>query len=174
MIIVNKCNRWEARFFALCDLVASWSEDQSRKVGSVIVGPANDVRSVGYNGLPRGVRADLDERHSREGGEKYLWFEHAERNAIYNLARTGVSGDGCRMYVNNFPCADCARAIIQTGIIELKTFAYETSDERFLNHYAAATRMLPEAGLKVSLFARDDPMITEVVASFRVVAGERF
>ena len=109
-------------FFTLCYLVASWSEDTSRKVGSVIVGPANEIRSTGYNGFARHVSSTREERYSRAAGEKYLWFEHAERNAIYNLARTGAGSEGCQMYASSYPCADCARAIIQSGIIGLRTF----------------------------------------------------
>src|SRR4051812_41799673 len=102
MTTVNTTTRekWDRRFFELSRLVASWSEDQSRKVGAVIVGPANDIRAVGFNGLPRHVSSAPKERHARQEGEKYYWFEHAERNAIYNTARSGISTEGCRMYTN--------------------------------------------------------------------------
>jgi dCMP deaminase len=100
-------------------------------VGSVIVGSGNEIRGTGYNGLPRKVSAHHEARHSRENGEKYLWFEHAERNAIYNMARTGVSTLGCRIYVDNFPCADCARAIIQSGLVQLNSFTPDVMDANF-------------------------------------------
>lgn len=111
-------NHWDKRFIGLTQYVAEWSEDTSRKVGAVIVGPENEIRSTGFNGFPRKVK-NLPERNSREGGEKYYWFEHAERNAIYNAARNGVNLEGSRVYVNLFPCADCARGIIQAGITKV-------------------------------------------------------
>lgn len=98
-------------------LVAMQSKDKRTKIGTVIVGPDNEVRSTGYNGLPRGCNDDLDERQQKP--EKYYWFEHSERNAIYNAVRMGLSTKGCTLYTMGIPCADCARAIIQAGIIEV-------------------------------------------------------
>ena len=114
--------KWDTRFLRLAQEIAGWSEDRSRKVGSVIVGPSNEIRSTGFNGLPRGISSDFEERHDRADGKKYLWFEHAERNAIYNAARIGVSVYKCRIYSTLFPCADCLRGIIQCGISELVTY----------------------------------------------------
>jgi dCMP deaminase len=153
---------WDARFFGLCAFLGSWSEDRSRQVGSVIVGPGNEIRATGYNGLPRKVEAHPESRHSREDGEKYLWFEHAERNAIYNMARAGVSTVGCRLYVDTFPCADCARAIIQSGIVEVNTFSPDMADTTFARHYTAAETMFAESGVALRLFQRDDPRLLEV------------
>ena len=111
---------WTARFLRLCDHVASWSEDRDRHVGCVIVGPVgHEVRATGYNGLPRGVSASDPKRFDRASGEKFFWGEHAERNAIFNATRSGIALEGCTLYVNRFPCSDCARAIIQTGIVHV-------------------------------------------------------
>jgi dCMP deaminase len=156
---LEKCTHWDARFFGLCDMIASWSEDTSRKVGSVLVGPSNEIRSTGYNGFPRGVDSSLSERHERAAGEKYLWFEHAERNAIYNAAGSGSATSGCRMYVNSFPCADCARAIVQSGIAQLNTFAFDTADKKFGRHFIVAKEMLQESGVEIRLFSRADDAI---------------
>jgi dCMP deaminase len=156
---LEKSNKWDARFLGLCDMIASWSEDASRKVGSVVVGPLNEIRSTGYNGLPRGVDSSQNERHDRSSGEKYFWFEHAERNAIYNAASSGIATSGCRMYVNSFPCSDCTRAILQSGIIQLNTYAYDAGDEKFAKHFVVAETMLREAGVEVRLFSRDDEAI---------------
>jgi dCMP deaminase len=147
--------KWDRRFFELSSLVATWSEDQSRKVGAVIVGPANDIRAIGFNGLPRRVSAQHDARHSKVDGEKYYWFEHAERNAIYNAARSGISTEGCRMYTSLFPCADCTRGIIQSGIIELNSFQAPEADEVFKRSFEVAQIMLDEAKVDVRLFAPD-------------------
>lgn len=147
--------KWDRRFFELCHLVATWSEDKSRKVGAVIVGSANDIRAIGFNGLPRGVGALADERHSREKGEKYYWFEHAERNAIYNAARSGISTEGCRMYSSLFPCADCARGIIQSGIVELNSFEAPEADEVFRRSFEVAKTMFEEGKVQIRLFQPD-------------------
>jgi dCMP deaminase len=147
--------KWDRRFFEMCRLVATWSEDRSRKVGAVIVGPANDIRAIGFNGLPRRVDAAPVERHSRENAEKYYWFEHAERNAIYNAARSGISTEGCRIYTSLFPCADCTRGIIQSGIVELNSFQVPDVDEVFQRSFAVAKMMLDEARVDVRLFPAD-------------------
>jgi dCMP deaminase len=154
MTMTHQYDSWDERFFSLCMLLSSWSEDRSRQVGSVIVGAGNVILGTGYNGLPRKVSADDETRHSRENGEKYLWFEHAERNAIYNMARAGIATSGCRIYINNFPCADCARAIIQSGIIQLNSFAPDVADLNFTRHYRVAEMMLMESGVEIRLFEK--------------------
>ncbi|MBL4731548.1 MAG: dCMP deaminase [Rhizobiaceae bacterium] len=155
--MLTKPNHWDIRFFELCDLVASWSEDRGRKVGAVIVGQSNEIRSTGYNGFPRKVNPIPKERHNRANGEKYFWFEHAERNAIYNAARHGSIIENCRIYCSMFPCADCVRAIIQSGIIELNTFSAPLDDDTFKRSFEVSRIMLNEAGIKVRLFNQNNP-----------------
>lgn len=103
--------KWSKRFLNLAHEVASWSKDESSKVGAVIVDEKGRPKSFGFNGFPMGVNDDVKERHERP--EKYLWFEHAERNAIY-LAKQNL--DDCILFVTHFTCPDCARAVIQSGI----------------------------------------------------------
>jgi dCMP deaminase len=105
---------WDDLFMAMVYLVAMKSKDERTHIGAVVVDKEHIVRSMGYNGLPRHCNDDVLER--QKAPEKYYWFEHAERNAIYN-ARTNLSG--CTMYTNGIPCADCARAVIQAGIKEV-------------------------------------------------------
>ena len=152
---VVEMSKWDRRFFELSHLVATWSEDTSRKVGAIIVGPANDIRAIGFNGLPRRVNSDHAQRHSKEGGEKYYWFEHAERNAIYNAARSGTSTESCRMYSSLFPCSDCTRAIIQSGIAQLNTFLPPESDEFFERSFEVARQMLVEAAIELRIFPQE-------------------
>lgn len=137
---------WDQKFIGLADHVATWSKDRSRKVGCVIVGPdAREIRSVGYNGFPRGINDNVDARHERPA--KYLWVEHAERNAVFNAARHGASLEGCTIYVQFFPCPDCARAIIQTGIRELVAPEPDWDESRW--NVKTSMEMLSESGVKV-------------------------
>ena len=73
---------WLEYFYDMANLVAKKSKDQSTKIGAVIVGADNEIRSTGYNSFPKGLNDDLQERQERP--EKYYWIEHAERNALYN------------------------------------------------------------------------------------------
>ena len=139
--------KWDKRFFGLCNLVASWSEDESRKIGSVIVGPDNEIRSIGFNGLPRKV---INKFERNERPLKYSFFEHSERNAIYNAGRVGIPLNGCKIYCNLFPCSDCARAIIQSGIVELNTYPFEEND-RFIESFKNAIDMLNESDINIRL-----------------------
>lgn len=129
--------------------IASWSKDRNRKVGAVVIGPDNEIRSTGYNGIPRGVRDDVDARYSRETKEKYLWAAHAERNAVYNAARIGVSLKGCRIYSTLYPCVDCVIAVIQSGITELITTKPDFKDPQWGEGYKRAQIMLQEANINV-------------------------
>lgn len=70
------------------------------------------------------------------------------------------------MYVNNFPCADCARAMIQSGIVQLNSFAPDMTDANFARHYSAAETMLAEAGIEVKLFDKDDASLSELRKRF--------
>jgi len=144
---------WARRFMGLCDHISGWSEDRDFHVGCVIVSPgAQVVRAMGYNGLPRGVSAGDDRRFDRAGGEKFLWFEHAERNAIYNAARSGTSLEGCTAYVNRFPCADCGRALIQAGIARIVAPPIPEADGALDYSFQVSRTMLMEAGIRLTVF----------------------
>src|SRR5271157_1920149 len=132
----------------MADLVATWSKDKSTHVGCVIVGAAGEIRSVGYNGFPRGVNDDIDLRYDRP--LKYMWTEHAERNAIYNASRMGLSLEGCTMYLNGdhgFPCCDCARAIIQCGIKTLCGLQPNFELPKYGEEYRNTITMFQESGV---------------------------
>jgi dCMP deaminase len=139
---------WDDTFIDLCYTIAERSKDRSTRVGCVIVGPHKEPRSMGYNGMPRSIQDDVDERHERP--MKYLYMEHGERNAIYNAARMGTSLDGCSLYVLGPPCADCARAIIQSGIIEV-ICASKLAPSNHEANCEASLQMLHEAGIAVRL-----------------------
>lgn len=136
---------------ALAQLIATWSKDRGRKVGSVIVGPDNEIRSTGFNGIPRGVADDVEERHSADRGEKYLWVSHAERNAIYNAALLGVSTKGCTIYVPWYPCIECAIAIVQAGIGTLVCFEPDLDDENWGRGFEKSLIILNEGKVTTRL-----------------------
>ncbi|NKB26441.1 MAG: dCMP deaminase [Rhodobacteraceae bacterium] len=139
---------WSHRFMGPCDHIASWSEDRDFQVGCVIVDPEGHVvRATGYNGLPRGVSDTDDARFDRPSGEKFFWIEHAERNAVYNAARAGVSLAGCTAYVNRFPCADCGRALIQSGVTKIVAPPIPQADGALDHSFQVSAQMLAEAGL---------------------------
>lgn len=138
---------WDQRFLTLANTIAGWSEDRDFHVGAVIVGPNQEIRATGYNGLPRGVSSDDPARFDRASGEKFFWFEHAERNAIYNAARVGVASNGCTIYINRYPCADCARAIIQCGIKRIVCPSKPEYDGALDASFDASEIMLGETGV---------------------------
>ena len=84
-------------------------------------------------------------------GEKFFWFEHAERNAIYNAARVGMSLKDCTIYVNRFPCADCTRAIIQAGIGKICCPAKPEFDGALDHSFDVSEVLLAEAGVEFTV-----------------------
>lgn len=138
---------WDDRMLELARHIATWSKDRSRQTACVIVGPDREIRSTGYNGFPRGVDDSVDERHQRPA--KYKWTEHAERNAIYNAAAIGIPLRGCRMYLAWYPCADCARAIIQARIATVVCVEPDWADPIWKDDFAVVPTMLREAGVVV-------------------------
>ena len=130
-------------------LVSTWSKDPSTKVGAIVVGPDREIRSTGYNGLVRGVDDDIPERLERP--TKYDFFEHAERNAVYNACLIGASLKGCVIYVTAMPCPDCARAIIQSGIKMVVTHKVEfdanTPSDTWRDKLVYSEQMFKEASV---------------------------
>ena len=141
-------NRVKAQqYMEIAYATSRFSKDESTQVGAVIVGPTNEVRSLGYNGAPRGCRADEDSRGITRP-EKYFWYSHAELNAITNAARVGVPLDGSTIVVTHPPCMDCARAICQAGI--KRVIAVRPSDDfraRWHEHAVRSARLFEECGV---------------------------
>jgi dCMP deaminase len=131
----------------MCNHIASWSIDESRKIGAVIVDDRNDVISMGWNGPPRGIDDTQERIHIRP--EKYKWYEHAERNALYNAAANGRKLVGCKIYQNMYPCADCARGIVQSGIVKVITVEPNWDDATYRDDFAVTRLMLEQAGVSV-------------------------
>jgi dCMP deaminase len=125
---------WDTTFIELCYTIAERSKDRSTKIGCVIIGPNKELRSMGYNGMRRGCND----------------MEHGERNAIYNAARMGAKLEGCSLYVLGPPCADCARAIIQSGIIEVICASIDAPLDH-KDNCEASLEMLKEASIMIRL-----------------------
>ena len=163
---------WDQYFMSLVYLTSMKSKDESTKIGAVIVGPDKEIRSTGFNGLPRGVNdnsTDEDKNWSKivqkdrhERPEKYLWYEHAERNAIYNAARSGIILLDTKMYNQGTPCADCGRAIIQAGInaVVINTCWEEANSEKWDQSAIRTKIMFQEAGVRLIKYSGD--LVSEI------------
>ena len=143
---------WDKRWMDMACLAASWSKDQSRKTGAAIVDDRNNLIAIGWNGFPRGLNDDAPERHERP--TKYQWTEHAERNAIYNAAANGHPIRGATMFIPWYPCADCARAIIQSGIAALVCTQPDWNDPQWGADFQVVSDMLNEAGVSARFVSR--------------------
>ena len=142
---VDNVLTWDEYFMGLAHLSALRSKDPNTQVGAAIVDENHRVVSVGYNGFPTGV-SDDEFPWSREGDvltSKYAFVVHAELNAILNSQR---SVRGCTIYVSLFPCNECAKAIIQSGI---KKIVYESDKYNGVDTNIASKRMLRAAGVEL-------------------------
>ena len=136
---------WETYFMGIAHLSALRSKDPNTQVGAVIVDQEHKVVSIGYNGFPKGC-SDDEYPWENEGSSletKYVYVVHAELNAILNSPR---SVKGCSIYVSLFPCHECAKAIIQSGIQEI---VYESDTCASSESVLASKRMLESAGVKM-------------------------
>ena len=136
---------WDEYFMGLAKLSAERSKDPNTIVGACIVDDKNKILSVGYNGAPTGYNDDTDMTWEREGdflNTKYAYVCHAELNAILN---SRISIQGARVYVTLFPCNDCAKAIIQSGIKEV---IYYDDKYKDADNTKAAKKMFDKCGVK--------------------------
>lgn len=143
---------WDELFLRHVYLIGSKSRDISSKLGSVII-RENRIIGSGYNGLPQHVDYDINERHDRP--LKYSFYEHSERNSLYNCAREGISTKGAILITNGIPCVDCARGVIQSGIKEVcyhkqwQDKQYEIYEGKWTESLKLSWQMFMEAGVRV-------------------------
>jgi dCMP deaminase len=145
--------KWSEYFINIAEQVKLKSKDERTQIGAVIVGTDNEIVSTGYNSFPRGINDDVPERQERP--EKYFWFEHAERNAIYNAARIGVSTLGTTMYMTcGISCADCARAIISAGIkkVVFCSTSVSANSVKWQESAERSNQMFKEAGIEIEYY----------------------
>ena len=142
----NNILNWDEYFMGIALLSSKRSKDPSTKVGACIVDNENKVVSIGYNGMPRGLDESKLSWNKNDGlDSKYLYVCHAEFNAILNT-RNGSSLKGCTVFVTLFPCNECAKAIIQTGI---KKIVYLSDKYHLTLNTQASRKMLELAGVEL-------------------------
>ena len=148
---------WDEYFMGVAMLASRRSKDPNTQVGACIVSGDNIILSTGYNGFPIGCSDDEYpwNREGEEGQTKYPYVVHAELNAILNAS--GKSLKGARLYVDLFPCNECAKAIIQSGIREV---VYLSDKYNGTPMNVASKRMLSSAGVKVRALQTDLRSIT--------------
>ena len=142
---------WDEYFMGVAMLAGMRSKDPNSQVGSCIVSEDNNILSIGYNGFPRGC-SDDEFPWSREGGEldtKYAYVTHSELNAILNYR--GGNLVGAKLYVSLFPCNECAKAIIQSGIT---TVIYDSDKYHDTPGNIASRRMFDAAGVRYYQYQR--------------------
>ncbi|WP_330111555.1 cytidine/deoxycytidylate deaminase family protein [Cetobacterium somerae] len=151
---------WDEYFMGVAILSAKRSKDPETQVGACIVTPDKRIVGVGYNGLPAGC-SDDEFPWDREGdflNSKYAYVCHAELNAILNSTK---NLKGCTIYVDLFPCNECAKSIIQSGISEIVYLSdkYNNTDSN-----TASKKLLNAANVKLRQL---DPKFDELVLNFR-------
>ncbi len=154
---------WDEYFMGAALLSAQRSKDPSTRVGACIVNKDRKIVGTGYNGFPRGCGDDAFP-WAREGAfleTKYPYVCHAELNAILNAISRDLSG--CTIYVALFPCNECAKAIVQSGIVEVVYLEdkYAESDE-----VKASKLMFSHSGVKLRQLV---PEHDRLVIDFRLV-----
>lgn len=147
---------WDEYFMGVAMLSAMRSKDPGTQVGACIVSNDNKILSMGYNGFPTGC-SDDDFPWQREGEpleNKYFYSTHSELNAILNYR--GGSLEGAKLYVTLFPCNECAKAIIQSGI---KTLVYACDKYADTPSVIASKRMFDSSGVKYQKYRYTDRKI---------------
>ena len=141
--------KWDEYFMGIAMLSALRSKDPNTQVVCCIVSDTNRILSVGYNGFPNGI-PDSEFTWAREGEDnKYFYTAHSELNAILNYR--GGSLEGAKLYVTLFPCNECAKAIIQSGI---RNVVYDSDKYADADSTIASKRMFDAAGVTYRQYER--------------------
>jgi dCMP deaminase len=148
---------WDTYFMGVAKLSAQRSKDPNTQVGACIVNQKKHIVGIGYNGMPNGIDDDIYpwENNGDFLQTKYPYVVHAEPNAILNST---VSLENATMYVSLFPCHECAKLIIQSGI---KTLVYESHKYHDKDSFKASEKMLHDAGVTL----RQMPEVTVSVTT---------
>lgn len=139
------------KYYKLARFTAdTFSKDPSTKVGCILLKPESlQVLSIGYNGMARGIDEKVPARWERP--TKYLWIEHSERNCLYNACRSGTCTDNSIAVVTMFPCTDCCRALIQSGVKTIVSPVPDFENKNWGESFKISEEMLQEAKVQVVL-----------------------
>ncbi|XP_017785241.1 PREDICTED: deoxycytidylate deaminase-like isoform X2 [Nicrophorus vespilloides] len=155
---------WDEYFMAIAFLAAKRSKDPCTQVGACIINEDKKIVGVGYNGMPIGCNDDefpWSKNQESELDNKYLYVCHAELNAILNKNSSDLKN--CKLYVGLFPCNECAKCIIQSGIKEV---VYLSDKHAHKNGTIASKRMLSAANVKYSQL---NPKNKKIVIDFNEI-----
>ena len=147
---------WDEYFMGIAVLSAKRSKDPSTQVGACIVNRDKRILSMGYNGMPRCCSDDEFPWDKKENplDSKYLYVCHAELNAILNCNSGNVKD--CICYTTLFPCNECAKAIIQSGISEVVYLEDKYADS---DSVIASKKMFDTAGVKYRLYSKSEKQV---------------
>lgn len=172
---------WHSYFIGLAAISSLRSKDPNTQIGACIVQDDSPV-AIGYNGFPRGC-SDNEFPWAREGKHdyetKYPFVEHAERNAIYNAAKKGISLKGATIYLYSekgyYPCSECTRAIIQSGIKKI-VMSHAINENTDKYNWTATKKMLKSAEIKVIILKHGKyaSSVTESLVKDMRLIGEKF
>jgi dCMP deaminase len=135
-------------------VAAAASPNKIRKVGAVLVAAGTEI--TGCNAFPPGIKP-LPERAA--GDNRFIWLEHAERSALFEAARRGIATNGATLLSTYFPCTDCARALIQSGVKTLMTPRPEYDDPVWGESFRTSAALLAEGAVDVVFLAEDQDRI---------------
>ncbi|HII17644.1 TPA: dCMP deaminase family protein [Candidatus Woesearchaeota archaeon] len=153
---------WDEYFMGIAILSAQRSKDPSTQVGACIVNQKNRIIGIGYNGFPTGCSDDLlpwEKEAESPNDTKYPYVVHAEANAILNATK---DLEGARIYVALFPCNECTKLIIQSGIKEI---VYLSDKYRDTDSVKASKKLL---GMAHVTYRRFEPKSRELHISFEM------
>jgi len=142
---------WDEYFMGIAVLSAMRSKDPSTGVGACIVSSDNRILSLGYNGMPFGC-SDDEFPWGREGealNTKYMYVCHAELNAVLNYGRGSLKG--AKVYTTLFPCNECAKALVQSGVAEV---VYMEDKYAATDSVIASKRIFTSAGVKLRAYEK--------------------
>lgn len=136
------------RFLPVAHAFASMSRMPGTKVGCLILGEGYQVLSSGWNGAPRGSRADVDERLA-DRDTRLTWVVHAEANAIANASRSGTPLNGSTLICTLMPCMSCAKLIVQAGVIRVLCPHPGNEHERWAAEFELSRSLFKECGVEL-------------------------
>ena len=159
---------WDEYFIALAKLTAMRSKDPSTQVGACIISADNRILSVGYNGAPNGFDDD-NFPWNRQGENletKYPYVCHAEMNAVLNYRGTRKDFENARIYVDLFPCNECAKIIIQSGIKEVVYLSNKYKDSE---NNIASRKLFDSCGVEYHQLDLEKQITIEITSKVKTL-----